>query len=296
MRLHVGERVADAAGGSVCGALAGWLAVLLLVLAGCEPTQRVVRDDWAVWADAMKAGGGNVSVGGRQAAGRDPLTAGLNAARAGGFAVRLAAYDGEDRGARASQDAVWARMKGIAQVWTVEADDVISVYAGRYSRGDDPAGAKLAEQARRLERGEEDVPFQRAEVVQIAAAEAFVGGDPYDLQTHSGTYEYSLQIGFFDVQYEGDRRAAAEAWVRQLREDDRERAFYYHGPHRSMVTVGLFTRRDFVRQGFTEVPGPAINELREKYPHNVGNGMTLRQKDPKGNDLGEQKSFVVRIP
>ncbi|MEM1098930.1 MAG: hypothetical protein AAGH92_09085 [Planctomycetota bacterium] len=272
-----------------------WLLGSAFVVAGCEPTQRVVRDDWATWADAMKAGGADVRVGGQAEAG-DPLSAALASRQEAGYAIRLAAYDGADRGARASQDAVWARVQGVPRVWTVEADGVISVYAGRYSRVDDPSAAKLVGQVRKLERGEDDTPFVNAQVVQLAGADAYQTEDPYDLRTHSRRYEYSVQVGFFDVQYHGDRRAAAEQWVEQLREEQNERAFYYHGPHRSMVTVGLFTRRDFVREGYVEVPGPDIEAVRERFPHNLGNGMTLKQKNKAGEDLGEQKSFVVRIP
>ncbi|MEO0515099.1 MAG: hypothetical protein AAF086_07380 [Planctomycetota bacterium] len=248
-----------------------------------------------MWTDAMKAGGANISVGGQAEPG-DPMSAALNARREAGYAIRLAAYEGPDRAGKAGQDAVWARIQGIPRVWTVEAEGLISVYAGRYSRGDDPGAMKLVGQVRTLERGEDDTPFAQAQIVQLAGVDAFSSDDPYDLRTSSNEYEYSVQIGFFDVQFEGDRRAAAEQWVQQLRDEQEVRAFYYHGPHRSMVTVGLFTHRDFVRRGYVDVPGPEIQSLREKFPHNLGNGMTLKQTNKAGQDLGEQTSFVVRIP
>ncbi|MEM1027511.1 MAG: hypothetical protein AAGJ38_05455 [Planctomycetota bacterium] len=278
----------------------GFVVAMSLLAAGCEPTQRVVRDDWAMWTDAMKAGGANITVGGEAERG-DPMTQALNARREAGFAIRLGAYDAAQESGRAAQDAVWARVQGIGNVWSVEADGMISIYAGRYSRIDDPSATKLVHQVRTLERSEDDAPFADAQVVQLAGVDAFMGDDPYDLRTYSGEYEYSVQVGFFDVQYKGDRRAAAEEWVRQLRDEENERAFYYHGPHRSMVTVGLFTRRDMVRKnnprgGWLDVPGPDIESVREKYPHNLGNGLTLRQKNKAGEDLGEQSSFVVRIP
>lgn len=271
-----------------------------LLLAGCEPTQRVVRDDWATWTQAMRAGGADIAVGGRAEPG-DALSAALHDRRNAGFAVRLGTYEGADRGARASRDTVWAKIQGIPQVWSVEAEGLISVYAGRYSRSDDPSAGRLVEQVRAMERAEDDAPFQDARVVQLTGVEVFATNHPNDLRTYSGQYGYSVQIGFFDVQFEGDRRAAAEAWVQQLRDEHDELAFYYHGPHRSMVTLGLFTRRDFVKQGtiqtgFVDKPGPEIQALLEKYPHNIGNGMTLRQKDSNGRDIGTAPSFLVRIP
>lgn len=265
---------------------------------GCEPTQRVVRDDWALWADQMRASGAAVEVGGRSGPRGDR---GGVADRGPSFAVLLAMHGGDDRRARGLADADWARRQGIAHVWLVEGDELLSVYAGRFGSADDPAAVRTSERARTIERPDGERPFAEARPVPLLTADAVASGDPYDLRTYSGEYEYTVQIGFFDAAYGDDRVGAAEAWVDQLR-DEGERAFFYHGPHRSMVTVGLFTQRDFVWEpsvrgdGMVQVPGPKIRELREKYPHNLGNGMTLIQRNRQGESLGEQPSSVVRLP
>ena len=81
-----------------------------------------------------------------------------------------------------------------------------------------------------------------------------------------------------------------------LREDG-DRAFYYHGPHRSMVTVGLFTfDDDFIQEGKQRAYGPGIEELREKYPYNLVNGITVIQRNKDGETIGEQQSLIVRVP
>ena len=113
----------------------------------------------------------------------------------------------------------------------------------------------------------------------------------HDLRNHPGAY--TLQIGFYDEQFGDQFRQAAQEAAQVLRNDGHE-AYFYHGPHRSMVTVGLFTENDFVQDGVQSVYGPRIRELQQKHPYNLGNGRTLIQK-VAGENLGEQPSFIVRV-
>lgn len=110
---------------------------------------------------------------------------------------------------------------------------------------------------------------------------------------------YSLQIMYYDPAFGPDFRKAAEEAVRVLREDGIE-AYYYHGPHRSLVTVGLFSQEDFEQAptpaGFlVEVPGPRIRQLQQQFPYSGANGRQLIQKFPDGSSE-PLPSFLVRVP
>ncbi len=115
---------------------------------------------------------------------------------------------------------------------------------------------------------------------------------PLDVRAHSGMY--TLQIGYYDDAFGPNFRNAAVKAAQTLREEG-DPAYFYHGPHRSMVTVGLFTDDDLVQQGFQRVYGPNVKTLQEKYPYNLGNGRTVVERI-NGEIVGEQSSFLVRIP
>lgn len=91
-------------------------------------------------------------------------------------------------------------------------------------------------------------------------------------------------------------RKAAEAAAIELRRGG-ELAFYYHGPERSTVTVGLFTQKD-LNDG-TGGESDDLREARQKHPSALVNGMGLRQSEivPGTKKKGElQKSFLVTVP
>jgi hypothetical protein len=91
-------------------------------------------------------------------------------------------------------------------------------------------------------------------------------------------------------------RKAAEAAAIELRRGG-ELAFYYHGPERSTVTVGLFTQKD-LNDG-TGGESDDLREARQKHPSALVNGMGLRQSEivPGSKKKGElQKSFLVTVP
>jgi len=82
--------------------------------------------------------------------------------------------------------------------------------------------------------------------------------------------------------------------VRVLREDGHE-AYYYHGPYRSIIAIGVFDyNQAFVRAGTVDTYAPQIRELQKTFPYNLSNGVTLKQKI-NGQDIGEQKSSLIRV-
>lgn len=106
---------------------------------------------------------------------------------------------------------------------------------------------------------------------------------------------FSLQILVYDSDYGLKFREAAEQAARTLRNDGDE-SYYYHGPHRSMVLVGLFT----YEKAFDSHPGgqdtysQTVRQLQKKFPYNALNGRTIIEK-VKGKSNTIQSSFLVRI-
>ncbi len=89
-------------------------------------------------------------------------------------------------------------------------------------------------------------------------------------------------------------RRAAEVAAKQLRADGEE-AYFYHGPRRSMVTVGVFSEKEYD----TSRPGresPALRLLKEKYKYNLVNGAPIRVRTRANPEGVVQPSFVVAVP
>lgn len=173
----------------------------------------------------------------------------------------------------------------------------ISVLPGCYRRVVHDGWSDLRELAQQQQDHPQDPPSSPQTATGTSLPTSNNPDDPtavsaYDLRTHTGMY--TLQIGFYDQDYGPDFRQAAEQAVSALRLQGEE-AYYYHGPHRSMVTLGLFTDAHFVQRGPVSAYGPEIEAIQKKYPYNLANGRTLVQKID-GQDIGQQESFLVRVP
>jgi len=209
----------------------------------------------------------------------------------------VATYDGDDRDRRAANlMRQLQRRPGVPALWTHQRGDSLIVYAGRYT---DPLGDRAQQQLAKLRAVELDgeQPFSGTKFVNFAQhagpEEDTIGGQPtgqHDLKQFAGMY--SLQIGFYDSEAGEDFRQAAEKAVTELRAEGEE-AYYYHGPNRSLITIGLFTDEDLSSQSGITVYSPRIRELQERYPYNLANGRTLIEK--RGDVTREQPSFVVQV-
>ena len=295
--MRRGGRRGPASGGGV------WLlAAFLCPLGGCLQTT-VVRDGWADFAADAAANGGQVTLG------RDPadLDEQLKGRRAGDrpHRLRLAVFEGPERMPDGHEASVLARQAGrLQEIALVDADGVAVLYGGRFADAEDPAAEAARERVRRVEGPEGsrfagERPFRDARLVAIegpgTGGTATAPSDPLDLRGHPGLY--TLQVGFFDDAAKPDRRTAAERWANRLRRDERVEAFYHHGPNRSLVTVGLFSRRDFVQEGQLEAYPPEARELQKRFPHNLGNGSTLLEKRRGSEGKGTpQRSLLVKTP
>ena len=257
-----------------------------LAVAGCELETRVVRDGWAHFpADPSPHDG--------QASSDTPT-----------WGVLLARYEGRNSHAEARQ--LIQRLRREADVndaWAINAPKATSVYRGQFADPSTNAAHRTLTHTRRIELDGER-PFAHARLSSphhASAGSEGAGGDPMDLAQYPNYY--SLQLGFFDDEHDSDRRRAAEQWAADLRDEEHE-AFYYHGPTRSMVTVGLFR----YEQAFTAVDDPRgqadqsrvdayshrVRQLQEEFPHTLANGRPVYLQDDQGR-REEQPTVLVRV-
>jgi hypothetical protein len=262
------------------------LLVLALALlgAGCAMETRVVSNTWADnfgdIADPKPV----------DQPGLDPTDPRVRSPQ--GYAVELTRFTGAD--ATGNAVALTSRLReqaGLADLWYTEGSVASTVYAGRFrDPRDERAQAMLRHvRAAQLDGGR---PFAQAKLVPLSGAgtgEAVY--NELDLRNYRGSI--TLQVGFYDVNYGPNFRAAAEQAVATLRADGEE-AYFYHGPNRSLITVGLFTRAEaLVPNGQTEMYSPAVKRLQERFPYNTMNGLTFERRE---NGVGGvQESFLVPV-
>ena len=238
---------------------------------------------------------GKLQVDGRgdRAATRDRSAANL------GYAVLLETYRGSGRLDRAYERITELKQEAaLADLWVVDLDGTLHLYHGRFPRAGDPRAAAALERVRAVRlRG--DRIYADAELIALGTREseaAVAGLDEFNLRRFSNRDLLTLQVAVYNDAFGSGFREAAEEAATALREEG-EQAFFYHGPHRSMVTLGLFSFDEhFVQEGQQRAYGPEIEALREKYPYNLVNGITVIEKNRHGEVIGEQRSQIVRVP
>lgn len=264
------------------------LMVAVAALAGCYE-YRVKYDGW----ETVRA-----QLGDRPNTHNDPDRFPDRTDAAEGFAVLITTFEGASRyhSASAAMRRL-VRSHRIGDAWMREVSGKVHVYRGRYPRQTDLDAQQSLTQVRAIE---EDglKPYADAQLVSLGqSATVARPQDDLDLQRHSGQGYYTLQVAFYDEAYGPDFRDAAEQYARDLRGRN-QRAFYFHGPNRSMVTIELFTDADFEQAGAVRDYGPRILELQEKFPNNLGNGRTVIEsyREGKKTEKRNQPSFLVRAP
>lgn len=102
---------------------------------------------------------------------------------------------------------------------------------------------------------------------------------------------YTLQVAVYESDDRRESMRAAEDAAFIYRQDG-ELAFYYHGPTRSMVTIGAFGEDDLdVEAGLESAD---LTALRVRHPLNLFNGMGIRET--VGGRTRDQGSRLVQIP
>lgn len=266
-----------------------WLCLLLvlsaMLAAGCEMERRVVkRSSWdrmfmqTEWYDGPGQGSS-----GADASNRNDR----------GYAIELGRYAGAEAFHNVHQLMQSAREQaGLANLWYATLGNETTVYLGRFKDDDSPEAKAALKQVHNAKlNGEER--FAKARIVKLNAARGEVLA-PRDLRTLKGKGLYTLQIGYYDTNYGPDFRRAAETAVDVLRDQGQD-AYYYHGPHRSMVLIHAWTyAQAFTRQGTIDRYSNTVLAVQEQYPHNVPNGRPFGPGDDPAY-VKSQRSFLVPI-
>ncbi len=252
--------------------------MMWLVAAGCQ--EQVVGTSWGGYGDAPAAD--------RAAAPR------AKPATAGQWAIALNRFEGPDHVQAATRvQQQLSRATGM-DVWTRDEGTQSVVYSGRYPALDDPRAQSDLERWRQMI-ATGAIRLPAVMLVPIVDAPRRGSMPQYDLRNAKGRGVYTLQIAYYDEQFGPTFRDAAEQAAATLRQDGEE-AYYYHGPYRSMVTLGLFPQSEVVVDQKTGVVnfGPGLTALQKRYPNNLGNGLTIQEK--RGDTVTAQESFPVRVP
>ncbi|MEM1109047.1 MAG: hypothetical protein AAGH99_10200 [Planctomycetota bacterium] len=207
------------------------------------------------------------------------------------YAVELGTFTGANRTGEALEFASTARTQGqIADVWSLDRNNLTTVYAGRYPRQDHP---EAQAQLRNVRKAKIDGrrAFSKAQLVPILGGQST--RDPNDLRQHSGFR--TLVVAVFEPDYGDDFRRVAEATADKLRTEHEVGVYFYHGPNQSLVTAGLFTLRDFVPVNGVDTYGPAIRQMQQRFPHTRRNGELIPAKQPTA-EAPYEPTVVVRVP
>jgi len=192
-----------------------------------------------------------------------------------------------------------AGQTGMTEFWSVNEGTRSMVYFGRY---DSPTDAQAQEDLAKLRQLAAAGRIEAGTINLTPVVEPLTGkADPHDLRAvRTPGAVYTLQVGFYDKNFGEGWREAAEQAVDAYREDG-ENAYFYHGPNRSLVTIGIFGRAAAKLETTGSRKGqvvyhPHIKDLQQKHPYNLANGVTLLVTDQRTGQKREQPSFLVKIP
>ncbi len=257
---------------------------------------------------APPSAGGGAGGGAGGSAGASAAARTVEEPNAGKWVIVLATVkEGSAEGAAAALD--FAKNKvGLSDAYITRRGATTVVAVGAFDDLNDEAALKA---------------MQRVRTAAVDGVQPFVGAflsppvlrgtagsmPDLDLRNAKSTFgedraQVTLQVGIYCRMDDrkptaaelAEFRKAAEAAAIELRRGG-ELAFYYHGPERSTVTVGLFTQKD-LNDG-TGGESDELREARQKHPSALVNGMGLRQSEivPGSKKKGDlQKSFLVTVP
>lgn len=266
------------------------IGLLLAPLIGCE--QRVVGTRYGQFGDSDRAELAE-SEGGFFGFGKSTA----DAADENQWTIGLGRFDGADHRERAERARKQlAARTGFSDLWVSDEGNSSMLYAGHYpSPQDKQARTDLAQWQRLRASGKIRLPA--AMLVPITQSPTTAESPSnLDLRSAASRGLYTLQIGFYDdVTGKTDEyRQAAEQAAAALRKDGYQ-AFYYHGPNRSMITIGVFGPEALTDKGDGEVVySDQVLALQRRFPYNLANGETIRET--RAGKTTEQPSFLVRIP
>ncbi len=232
-----------------------------------------------------------------------------------GWTIVLASYSGEDHAGRAlaALDRVKALGLGDARAEARAGGTVVAL--GHYESPPAPAAkADLARVRAVVVNGEPVFGGAFLAPPKQDAGDAGAANDLRGAREEFGkSVRYSLQVGVYEAKEREESKRAAEKAAAELRRAG-EPAYYFHGPQRSMVTVGAFTEKEaraFMDRASGQTTGagaPELWELFRRHPQNLLNGNLSLMEKPIGADADAkgkkretqggkaQSSFLVEIP
>ncbi len=234
----------------------------------------------------------------------------------GMWAIVINAFRGDDQGAAAKAGLETVRSQTrLADAYIEKRGDATVILYGRYA---DPASKEAKADLDKVHGVEVLIGGEMKKVFLSAflapPAELHGSKPEYDLRNAkklNGDWAlYTLQVGVYSREDKkppspadlAEFRKMAEAAVAKLRSEG-EQAFYYHGPSRSMVTIGLWGVDDW-DEALRVDKNPALHTLRQRFPNNLQNGMGIKERkrmtDPTtGKQVVKewlQPSSLVAVP
>lgn len=224
-------------------------------------------------------------------------------ARGGGWSIVLATFSGAGHAERArevvSASAQALSGAGVPNVRAESRGRGSAVVAGSYPGPGDARAMRDLESVRRVQ-GPDGPAFASAFLAPPSGG-AEAGEIPrFHLSRAKEEFgprvRYTLQVAVYESPRREEAMRAAEQATLALRSEG-EAAFYYHGPARSMVTIGAFTDEDVRGDAFGRAGSRSLEELRARRPLNLFNGnQPLMERRPGSAEPVAQPSFLVAIP
>lgn len=278
--------------------------IITLLLVACATQEHVIKDTWGDFESSVK--GKKFSYADRESeqsrrmagkhtmidatdAASDPLTPQSREF----WSILLASFVGTDQQKQAADLVEQLKHQNVFDVWMADEGGYTHVYRGKFSDPTQPQVDSALRQSRMLKVGDSR-PFTSARLV-AARPVLEVSASQMDLKRYREQGLWSLQIAVYDDTAGSNYKELAEIAAANLRKDG-DQAFYYHGPFRSMVTVGLYTYDQAWtrRMKIGDTYSPEVRRLQEKYPNNLFNGRTVIEK-VAGEKVREQPSFLVQV-
>ncbi len=198
---------------------------------------------------------------------------------------------------------------GLLNAYIMDRQGKTMIAYGQYPGPNNPQALLDLDRIRQIQNAQSK-PFAGAYLAPPSAKSLAGSNTEHDLrlvkEKFGPTALYTLQIGVYGTMDRStpkpneikEFRAAAEQAVAELRSQG-QRAFYYHAPMNSMVTIGVFGTRDFDNSTTPPMESMRLKKLRKQYPHNYLNGQGI--KETVLSETGQritrlQASSLVAIP
>lgn len=224
----------------------------------------------------------------------DSPGSGASAAAQSGWTIVLATFNGPSarRDALAALPAIQGG-SGFGGLFVEHRKRGSFVASGRYVSESDPAAMADLRRFRSYERNGVK-PFGKAFLAPPVGGA--IGGRPeINLLRAKEVFGkgavFTLQVAVYESADRRESMRAAEEAAYIYRQEG-ELAFYYHGPTRSMVTIGAFGERDIDMEAGLE--SPELTALRARRPLNLFNGMAINET--ASGRTKRQPSRLVQIP